>query len=404
MIFIKPPETDYSDYYDKSRYNMMWNFCISIMLLLLVVTISNNSNSNYSAIPNLIAIAISGIAMYLMLLTKKYELVSKLASISIFILISITFFALKNVIHYTTPLWMILNIQFTFFMLGKKWGIFILTAHFIVVFFYFYFRLEENVFNLQPFDIMDRFNFIIESSIVAAGIGYLLVQFLNANKYAESMLKKNNDELTSQNLIITAQNEEKEIMLKEIHHRVKNNLQVITSLLRLQSRDIPDTSQGEAFSTAIARVKSIALIHEKLYESDMLTSFDLKNYFDSLAKNISSEYPFTVQIETTTEIDGVKTESIVPLALLYNELVTNSFKHAFQDTKQPKIKVHLSMLNNHLFQLVYSDNGTWKDNSSKAFGTEIIDAMTEQMDGQYTLEKTKVGTCYQFTLRNIWLG
>lgn len=401
MIFIKPPETDYTDYYDKSRFNMMWDFCISIMLLLLVVTISNNSNSNYSAIPNLIAIAISGSAMFLLLLTKRYEIVSIVASLCILTLISITFFALKNVIHYTTPLWMILNILFTFFMLGKRWGIFILTVHFLVTFCYFYFRLEDNVFNLEHFDVMDKVNFIIESAIIAAGIGYLLVQFLKANKYAEAMLKKTNEELIDQNAIISQQNEEKEVMLKEIHHRVKNNLQVITSLLRLQSRELIDAPQKDAFLTAIDRVKSIALIHETLYQSDMLTNFHLKNYFDSLARSISSGYEVQVEIETRTELDGINTKSIVPLALLYNELITNSFKHAFNNVESPKITVHMSSIDEHLFQFDYSDNGLWKNESEKAFGSEIIEAMTEQMDGQYTLEKQNGGTSYRFTLRNI---
>src|SRR5690606_5084920 len=119
--------------------------------------------------------------------------------------------------------------------------------------------------------------YILECSIIAAGITYLLIQFIKTNNFAANQLKDANQVLMNQNQVISHQNMEKEIMLKEIHHRVKNNLQVITSLLRLQSYEIEDKNQTIVFNDAINRVKSIALIHEKMYQSDTLSKFDIEN-------------------------------------------------------------------------------------------------------------------------------
>ena len=296
MKFIQPPKTEYTDYYEQSKFNLVWNFTFAILILLVLVTISNLSNSNYSSIPNFIAVSICAIVLFALNQTKKYKTISIIGTVSIFSLISITFFLQENVIHYTTPMWMTLNILLAFFMLGKRWGTAMLISHFIVMFFYFAFKLQSNIENIKPFDNLDIANFIIESAIIGSGILYILLQYIKTTKRAEDEIKSYNDSLLEKNTVISTQNQEKEVMLKEIHHRVKNNLQIITSILRLQSNDLKDEEHISPFKEAINRVSSISLIHEKMYQSDMLTNFDLEDYFESLALNIIASYSYQKEI------------------------------------------------------------------------------------------------------------
>ncbi|MCO4814632.1 MAG: hypothetical protein KC454_07955 [Flavobacteriales bacterium] len=401
MKLFTPPKTEYTDYYEVSKFNLIWNFSMSIFLLLILVTISNYSNDNYSSIPNLIAVLICALVMFFLYKTKKFKAVAIGAVISILILISLTFFFQRNVIHYTTPMWMLLNILLSFFILGRNWGTLVFIVHYVVLFFYFSFHLKSNLEGLPELKNGDIWNFIIESAIVGAGIFYILIEYIKTTKHAENDLKAVNDSLIDKNSLISEQNEEKEVMLKEIHHRVKNNLQIITSILRLQSHDIQDEKVIAPFKEAINRVSSISLIHEKMYQTDTISKFDLEDYFNSLSINIIANYAYKkeILINVQSSVTMIHSKSIVPIAMLYNELITNSVKHAFINVEQPKITVTFNPIDNEYFQMIYTDNGKWKSNVNTSFGTELIQAMTEQLDGHYAIDKTDLGTSYSFTFK-----
>jgi two-component system, sensor histidine kinase PdtaS len=218
-------------------------------------------------------------------------------------------------------------------------------------------------------------------------------------------LEGNNQMLTNQNKLISKQNSEMEVMLREIHHRVKNNLQIITSLLRLQANNMAEKDSG-SYQEAIDRINAMAIIHEKMYQSGSLSKFDLEKYFKSLINSLLSNYSVDKHPEFTVvvELEDMKSKSIVPLALLMNELLLNSLKHAFLNQNNPKISIVLSRVvdeKSNLFLLEYSDNGKWIEESTSSFGTEIIQAMTEQMEGELDLKKTDLGTFYVFHLANL---
>ena len=309
---------------------------------------------------------------------------------------------MTNALHYATPMWMIINILFTFFTLGKRWGISILFIHFTVMMFYFYFRFADNLANLPTFTEMEIFNFATEYAICGFGIAYFLHQFIKTNKYAENKYKLANKALNDQNQVISVQNKEKEVMLKEIHHRVKNNLQVIASMLRLQSNELENDEISIEFTAAIHRINAMALIHEKMYQSDMLSNFNLKNYLKSLASDLIVSYSLgkEIELEITSNITTVGSKTIVPLAIVFNELISNSLKHAFNTTETPLIKVDFTTQNGNQFKLVYTDNGVWKENNQATFGSELITTMTEQLDGKFELSVSEEGTKYTFFLKD----
>jgi two-component sensor histidine kinase len=398
----KETSSEFSPYYEQTRYNLVWDLSIVFCVLMAAVCLLNYSNPKYSATPNVIAIVYAIVCLFILKIKKDYRLVSILISMLSLILISATFFLLKNTIHYTTPMWMLVNILFTYFTLKSRWGAFVLIAHFIVLDVYIFTKHDLNIHTIHPFDTQDLFNYAIEFSILCFAIGYILYQFVKSNNYAERELTATNKNLSDKNLVISKQNTEMDVMLKEIHHRVKNNLQVIISLLRLQSlRQNGNNESG--FSEAINRVKAMSLIHEQMYQGELLAFFDLEKYLRSFADKLVHSYALDkqVKINVRSNYASLTQKNIVPVALLFNELITNSLKHAFSNQAKPEIRIEIKKIDNDHFSITYSDNGSWVDSTVNNFGSELIEAMTEQLDGKKTLTKSENGSSYYFELTNV---
>ena len=193
-------------------------------------------------------------------------------------------------------------------------------------------------------------------------------------------------------------------MLKEIHHRVKNNLQVISSLLRLQSYEIEEEASRVHFQDAINRVSAMALIHEKMYQNENLSQIDLKNYIESLARDLVQTHARDIDIilNISSEIKELGNDSLVPVALILNELMTNSLKHAFVGKREGLIEV--SIMNDarpEYFSFIYKDGGEWKSSpKGNSFGLELIATLTEQLDGEVSRSYDN-GTRYEFSLKNL---
>jgi two-component sensor histidine kinase len=230
------------------------------------------------------------------------------------------------------------------------------------------------------------------------------MQSLKAIQLHEKSLKDANLELNMKNKLVQNQNNEMKVMMREIHHRVKNNLQIITSILRLQDENNKSKNK-DSFASAINRINAMALIHEKMYQAESLSQFDIKKYVQTLATEIIENYSSVQKpkLALKISIDKIHAKQIVALALLLNELMNNSIKHAFAQQNAPTIFIALENTeNSQQFKLLYSDNGSWNDvNNKRKFGSEIIDAMTAQLDGNFTLAKSANGSCYTFCFSKI---
>jgi two-component system, sensor histidine kinase PdtaS len=392
------------EFHEKSKFRLVLHLLYFFAGLMAIVTIVNFFNKHFSAMPNFIAVGMCVLGLVILRISKNYRLVGAICAILTFGIVSGSFLFLKAT-HYLTPMWMIVNIMFTFFVLGKNWGITLLIAHFSVLFYYLVHLHEGNIVAVESFSGNDVTTFILEYSIVGFAIAYILNLYVLTTNFSRINLEGNNQMLTNQNKLISKQNSEMEVMLREIHHRVKNNLQIITSLLRLQANNMAEKDSG-SYQEAIDRINAMAIIHEKMYQSGSLSKFDLEKYFKSLINSLLSNYSVDKHPEFTVvvELEDMKSKSIVPLALLMNELLLNSLKHAFLNQNNPKISIVLSRVvdeKSNLFLLEYSDNGKWIEESTSSFGTEIIQAMTEQMEGELDLKKTDLGTFYVFHLANL---
>ncbi|OCQ96918.1 histidine kinase [Nostoc sp. MBR 210] len=188
---------------------------------------------------------------------------------------------------------------------------------------------------------------------------------------------------------------EKEILLKEVHHRVKNNLQIVSSLLQLQSQTLIDPEVIRVFQDSQNRIDSISLIHKNLYTSPNIGQLDVVDYIQSLATSILISYQTGLErIELKTHIDPINLniDQAIACGLIINELISNSLKHAFPNEQKGNITITLEKIPNHI-KMSIQDNGVgipndldWKTTSSLGLSL-VYDLVTEQLEGNITLER-----------------
>ncbi len=192
------------------------------------------------------------------------------------------------------------------------------------------------------------------------------------------------------NRLLQKQNEEKEFLLKEIHHRVKNNLEIVSSLLSLQSAQIQDTDVLNAMTESQHRVQSMGMIHQKLYMGKNLAAIEMKDYFENLADYIVNAYGMEkrISIEVTMDVCELDIDIAIPIGLIVNELLTNALKYAFPDKRKGIVRISLKKTGGKL-QLDVVDDGVGmvvkRDQPDSGFGTQLIELLTQQLDGQIVL-------------------
>jgi PAS domain S-box-containing protein len=196
---------------------------------------------------------------------------------------------------------------------------------------------------------------------------------------------------------------EKEVLLKEIHHRVKNNLQVISSLLRLQAGYIKDEQALESFRDSQNRVRAMALIHENLYQSNDLARIQFSDYIQKLTNNLLRSYGVNRDIKIHLNIDKIllRIDSAIPCGLIINELVSNSIKHAFIAGSQGKIYVDFLELGHSKYSLTVSDNGVGVPDDielrrNQSLGLQLVWNLVEQLEGSIAFN-TKLGILFKIT-------
>lgn len=183
--------------------------------------------------------------------------------------------------------------------------------------------------------------------------------------------------------------QEKEVLLQEIHHRVKNNLQVVSSLLDLQSMHIDSPTLLEIFRDCQNRIKAMAIVHQQLYKSKKISRINLAIYIRNLTDNLFQAYNIVPdQVSLRLDIDdlNLKIDSAISCGLIINELVTNAIKHAFNQNTQGAIKISLTADENKNVTLMVGDNGMgFSENkelpNNQSLGFQLVNALVQQLDG-----------------------
>ncbi len=194
---------------------------------------------------------------------------------------------------------------------------------------------------------------------------------------------------------ITRSLDEKVLLLREIHHRVKNNLQIIASLLKLQSRYITDQKVLESIQDSQSRVRAMALVHERIYRSHNISDINLREYLNYLTRQISQfyhtrQFPVTMSVEMEDLVANIDT--VIPIGLIMNELISNSLKHAFPDSRKGTIRIQCTAQEPDILRFIYHDSGVgmprgldWK--TTESLGLRLINNLVDQLDGSIELEE-----------------
>lgn len=217
----------------------------------------------------------------------------------------------------------------------------------------------------------------------------ILIQYLRQRK-ANKTIQQQSNKLT--------------LLMKELHHRVKNNLQIISSLLSLQSFNIKDSAASKAVREGQQRIEAMSLIHQRLYTRDNITEINIKEFISDLVDSLQSAYGYgqddiAIKLEIDNELMNV--DQAIPLSLIINELVTNAFKYAYEDNDDPKLNITLKRKNEQL-ELTVADNGKgvnmdeWKDKQG-SFGKDLIQTFVRQLSGQLSL-LVESGTRFTLTI------
>ena len=223
--------------------------------------------------------------------------------------------------------------------------------------------------------------------------------------YNELLLSMN--ELRESNRMLEDALSEKDVLISEIHHRVKNNMQIISSLIELQCSNHEESALRNQLSTIKDRIRAMGIVHEILYNSKNFREIRLHDYIERLISNldisltgddVDNEYRIFIDKDLT-----INFESAIPIGLIINEIVTNSIKHAFPDKKTGIITVAVNKQPGGFFIIEASDNGCGmpekkKDNNGKGLGRKLIDLLSRQMDGtvEYRVDN---GTSYSVEIK-----
>ncbi|MFN3916269.1 MAG: two-component regulator propeller domain-containing protein [Flavobacteriales bacterium] len=240
--------------------------------------------------------------------------------------------------------------------------------------------------------------FFIISILIISYLAFYLIFLRNFRlQRATQILEQKIQDRTKE---ISKQNEEKAIMLKEIHHRVKNNLQIINSLLNLSSHQITDPDTLNVFQECRNRINSMALIHEKMYEVKDLANINIKEYITQLTESLVRTYQIDkkINLELDLRVKNFKLDTLVPIGLIINEAVSNSLKYAFNNQSEGKIFIQIFRDNSGNYNFTIGDNGVglppdfdW-ENSSK-LGIQLIQILSEQLNATVEINR-KNGTIY----------
>ena len=239
---------------------------------------------------------------------------------------------------------------------------------------------------------------IYACNLLAVGVIIIVVTlfFSSTINSQDEALRVANAELAAQNKEISEQHEKLQVLVKEIHHRVKNNLQIISSLMSLQKSTVSDERLMQVLNESKMRVEAIALIHQKLYQDDKVNYVDFHSYLEELLE-MQRRLGRDVKCDLEASTAVLNLDVAVPLGLVISELITNAMKHGFKDINDPKLKVKLEEHNGQ-YHLRVKDNGVGLPHdftleNPTSFGSEIIVALTNQIDAEIEFHNDH-GACF----------
>ena len=237
--------------------------------------------------------------------------------------------------------------------------------------------------------LLEKKTYQRNASILSSAFLFVL---LGVSVFVYLRTRTTNRTLSSQKKTIEKREREKELLLRELHHRAKNNLQLVSSLLNLQAHQLKDSEAAEAVKEGQARVEAMALIHRDLYLKEHATRVNLKKYVSNLVNNLIDSYNFSQDsLSLVVDIADIEMDAdvAIPIGLITNELIINAFKYAFTCHQHPELVIIAGEMEHNELHILIRDNGQgMSDNSVRegSFGVTMINSLVKQLQGSITFE------------------
>ena len=405
MSLLTPSKIKHTDHLDRAKFLFIWRLTLAFCLLIpFLVALSIYFDPSKAYITYSIGFGIALLGLIYLYVKQNHRVIFFIYGFLGTIVIQLDLYLIQDSHHFPNFLWMMMLIILAFHGLHKLWGVTVLIVNAACTSYYFLYYMYDH-YEIIVSSQKETIPLIaIEVPIIMTIIAYLVHLNAKANKEIQRDLIEANKTLENSNLEITKKDEEKTVLVKEIHHRVKNNLQIIISLLRLQMSEVKSAEAQESFSEAINRVMVMSSIHQKLYRQEDIAKFSIQTYIQDLAAELKQFFAEEkdISIDVQTEVKDVDLKTIIPLGLIINELLSNSFKYAFKDRDSGKVTIIIQDLGAYL-EMRYTDDGLWKEKSEggTGFGLELIETLTEQLNGLFRRESTGSGTLYSFELQKL---
>lgn len=243
--------------------------------------------------------------------------------------------------------------------------------------------------------------YILFLSLLSASLIFIFILLFHNHKNKQKsnkILANKNKELEIINELLNKSLHEKQILLKEIHHRVKNNLQLVMSLLNIQAQDTQNVSIKDFLEKGQSRIATMSLIHQNLYQTENFANINFQEYLENLVNNISQTFNAkNIDYVIKTNNNNFDLDTAIPLGLIINELVCNALKHAFPSNLKGKIEIEINKNPDGVYELEIGDNGVGVSNSEtngKSIGLELVSLLVMQLKGKI-YELNKMGTNYK---------
>lgn len=373
-------ESAYEEVYHRERYRLIWRLSVAFALVFALLTILFYNNQREAFYIYLAVFLLSVFSLFWLKFSSNYKLVFWLFSASASALVLYSVNTIIDTMHYSDLLWMVNIVLFAYVGLSRNQALIFVILHVFGLAYYCLFQLNDHLEVIHPLNDVQIIVTTIEMVFAFIVMAYLYHANIRFQRFVQEEIKEVNEVLEAKNTEITT-------LLKEVHHRVKNNLQIVVSLLRIQQSELDSDDLRAQFEEAVNRIMTIAAIHQKLYQSNELSNVQFNDYIKSLLEDFQELFDHrNVKFNFASNVDVIDLKTIVPLGLILNELITNSIKHG--DVSEMRIDLTFNETEEGTL-MVYDDYIVWNSEGT-GFGLELIQILGDQIDGKMRKENTRL--------------
>jgi two-component sensor histidine kinase len=396
-------KNEIEEYFATLKLNVATQMSYVFTVLFIILSFFNYFDTFAAFIPMFIGLVISIISVFTT--RKKHYLPAfYMFSVGAVLVSGFSLILLVENLHFGDMLWMLAGTSLAFFGIGKKLGTVLTVISLIIISYFIYFSLNINIENSKPISYYQKLLLLFELCGVIAANFYVFFMFLKINRFSKIKLQDTYDNLLIQNRLIVDKTNENTILLKEVHHRVKNNLQMVISLLRMQSDECKDEETRVYFQTSINRILSMSIVHQMLYQNENISAVKLEDYLKDLMQVIirnKQESFFSVKHTIHSEVEKVGMKTIIPIGLIVNELMNQSLLELSSKVDVVHFTLQIQQMDENRLKLMYSDGFLNQSTQAmdESFAFVLINALIKQLSGTHTIEHQKDRTLHVITVK-----